>query len=42
MFYLCTTMHFLSQLRYNPKTRRDELYYRVVYMLSCSYFAVNR
>ncbi len=27
MFYLCTTMHFISQLRYNPKTRRDEWYY---------------
>ena len=29
MFYLCTTMHFMSQLRYNPKTRRDEWYYRI-------------
>ena len=28
-FYLCTTMHFMSQRRYNPKTRRDEWYYRI-------------
>ncbi len=27
--YLCTTMHFMSQLRYNPKTRRNEWYYRI-------------
>ena len=29
MWYLRTTMHFMSQLRYNPRTQRDEWYYRI-------------
>lgn len=29
MYYLCTAMHFMSQRRYNPKTLRDEWYYRI-------------
>ena len=28
-FYLCTTMHFMSQRRYNPKTQCDKWYYRI-------------
>ena len=28
-FYLYTTMHFMSQRRYNPKTQCDEWYYRI-------------
>lgn len=27
--YLCTHMHFMSSLRYNPRTQRDEWYYRI-------------
>lgn len=29
MLYLCRTMHFMSQLRYNPKTQKDDWYYRI-------------
>lgn len=29
MLYLCPTMHFMSQLRYNPKTQKDDWYYRI-------------
>ena len=27
--YLCPAMNFMSQLRYNPKTQKDEWYYRI-------------
>lgn len=29
MSYLCPTMHFMSQLRYNPKTQKNDWYYRI-------------
>ena len=29
MSYLCSTMHFMSQLRYNPKTQKNDWYYRI-------------